>query len=257
VFVELRMPQPMLEVRLFKDRLFRGCNITSFVAFIGFSGSLFLLPIMLQAERGMSPFQSGLTTFPQALGVMFAAQPVSRFYMRIGPRRLIIAGLTIAAVTSFLFMIIDFETNQWWIRLIMFGRGLGFGFMIIPMQAGTFSNIPQAMAGRASSFYSSSRMIAQSFGVAILTLVLTSRLNHYGSHLQPVNTLPAAVRDQVSNGALKAFHQGFAAAGVAAIIGIFVTLWLIRDKDAAASMRRAPVGPPARGAEPAAVPAGH
>ena len=52
---------------------------------IGFSASLFLLPIMLQAERGMSPFQSGLTTFPMAIGVMLMAQPTSRFYRIVGP----------------------------------------------------------------------------------------------------------------------------------------------------------------------------
>ena len=83
----------MIDVRLFKNRLFRACSAAQFVGMIGFSASLFLLPIMLQAERGMSPFQSGLTTFPMAIGVMLMAQPTSRFYRIVGPRRLIAGPL--------------------------------------------------------------------------------------------------------------------------------------------------------------------
>ena len=101
VAAELRAPQPMIDVRLLKDSLFRACNAAQFVGMTGFSASLFLLPIMLQAQRGLSAFESGLTSFPMALGVMTAAQPVSRAYTRLGPRRLIAAGLVVASLTSF------------------------------------------------------------------------------------------------------------------------------------------------------------
>lgn len=238
VAAELRAPQPMLDVRLFKDRLFRACNTAQFVGMTGFSASLFLLPIMLQAERGLSAFESGLTSFPMAIGVMTMAQPVSRAYRHIGPRRLIALGLLIASLTSFAFYAIDGGTNLWLIRGLMFVRGLGFGLMLVPLQAATFSTITPAMTGRASSFFSSSRMVAQSLGVAVIATVLTSRLTHHDAILGS-----PATRD----GAFSAFQDAFVIAGVMTLVGVIAAL-LIHDRDAAASMApRAVTGPGGEG----------
>ncbi len=86
--VELRAPEPMINIRLLGNRLFRSTNLVQMSVMAGFGGMLFLLPIMLQSERGLSPLQSGLTTFPQAIGVVMMTQPASRLYPRLGPRRL-------------------------------------------------------------------------------------------------------------------------------------------------------------------------
>lgn len=232
VAAELRAPQPMIDVRLLKDRLFRACNAAQFVGMTGFSASLFLLPIMLQAQRGLSAFESGLTSFPMALGVMTAAQPVSRAYTRLGPRRLIAAGLVVASLTSFAFYDVDGGTNLWLVRLLMYVRGMGFGLMLVPLQAATFSTISPAMTGRASSIFSSGRMVAQSLGVAVIATVLTSRLSHHGAALGNPATRA---------GAFDAFQEAFVIAGIMTLVGVIAAL-AIRDRDAAASMRPRSVG---------------
>ncbi len=232
VAAELRAPQPMIDVRLLKDSLFRACNAAQFVGMTGFSASLFLLPIMLQAQRGLSAFESGLTSFPMALGVMTAAQPVSRAYTRLGPRRLIAAGLVVASLTSFAFYDVDGGTNLWLVRLLMYVRGMGFGLMLVPLQAATFSTISPAMTGRASSIFSSGRMVAQSLGVAVIATVLTSRLSHHGAALGNPATRA---------GAFDAFQEAFVIAGIMTLVGVIAAL-AIRDRDAAASMRPRPVG---------------
>ena len=220
----------MIDVRLFKNRLFRACSAAQFVGMIGFSASLFLLPIMLQAERGMSPFQSGLTTFPMAIGVMLMAQPTSRFYRIVGPRRLIAAGLIVASLTSFALAATDFETSQWTIRGLMLVRGFGFGLMLVPLQAATFATIASSDTGRASSLYSASRMVGQSLGVALIATVLTNRLAYHGAFLG--SAAPAQIKDN----ALLAFRDGFIIAGVLTLIGMVVALF-IKDRDAEATMR--------------------
>ena len=132
----------MIDVRLFANRLFRWNNLTQLVAMTGFAASLFLLPLFLQLERGMDAFASGLATFPMALGVMAAAPPTARIYPHVGPKRLLAAGLVLASVTSFLFSSVDLDTSIWIIRALMFVRGIGFGLMLIPLQAATFATIP-------------------------------------------------------------------------------------------------------------------
>ena len=77
-----------------RDRLFRSTNCVMFLAAAAFLGMLYLIPLYFQDARGLSALQSGLSTFPEAFGVMIGAQFASRLiYPRIGPRRHITGGL--------------------------------------------------------------------------------------------------------------------------------------------------------------------
>ena len=71
--VELRIPSPMLELRLLANRMFRQCNLVSMFSIASFLGVTFVMPLYLQLIRGLSPLNSGLTTFPQAFGIMALA----------------------------------------------------------------------------------------------------------------------------------------------------------------------------------------
>ena len=131
----------------------------------------------------MSPLESGLTTFPQAIGVAMMAQLAGRLYPRIGPRRMMMAGMTGVALTSLAFLMVDLQTSQGWIQLIMLARGWSFALALVPLQAATFATIRSADTGRASAVFNANRQVAASLGVALLGTVLTTRLTHYGSAL--------------------------------------------------------------------------
>ena len=80
--------RPLVDLRLLKGRLFRSTNVVMFLAAAAFLGTLYLVPLYFQDARGLSALQSGLSTFPEAFGVMLGAQFASRLiYPRIGPRR--------------------------------------------------------------------------------------------------------------------------------------------------------------------------
>ncbi len=113
VVVELRTSAPLIDVRLFRDRLFSAANTVMFVGMGGFTGVLFLLPLLLQAERGLTPLQSGLATFPQAFGVVAMMPLASRFYERIGPRRMMMAAMAGAALTTLAFRAVGLTTDIW------------------------------------------------------------------------------------------------------------------------------------------------
>ena len=87
VLFELRQSAPMLAFRLYADRAFRSANFVGFVGMGAFIGSIFILPLFLQNYRGLSPQESGLTTFTQALGFICVSRFVGLAYMRFGPRR--------------------------------------------------------------------------------------------------------------------------------------------------------------------------
>ncbi|MFN8558344.1 MAG: MDR family MFS transporter [Dehalococcoidia bacterium] len=228
VLVELRAAKPMIDIRLFQNRLFSSSLFAQVVAFAGFSGALFLLPLMLQAERGLGPLQSGLTTFPQAIGVFVMAPLSARLYPKVGPRRMTMAGLFISALTTASFVLVGLETSDWWIRVAMFVRGIGFALVLIPMQTATFATIRAEDTGRASAASNSIRQVASSFGVALLATVLANRLVVHQAQLGNPFT-----RD----GAMLAFHDGFFVATVLTLLGMVAAL-LIDDRLAAGTMRR-------------------
>src|SRR5207237_439413 len=157
VVVELRMRQPMLDVRIFGNALFRSCNLAWLVTMFGFSSMIFLLTLELQATRGLSPLESGMTTFPMAIGVMLMAQPASRIYRIVGPQRMIGLGLAITAATTFALTRVDLDTSLWLIRGLLTVRGLGFGLVLVPLQAATYARIAPEDTGRATVGYNVGR----------------------------------------------------------------------------------------------------
>ena len=117
VLVELRTTHPMVDLHLLRGRLFRSTNCVMFLAAAAFLGMLYLIPLYFQDARGLSALQSGLSTFPEAFGVMLGAQIASRFlYPRIGPRRHITGGLIGLTVSMLALTQISVTTNLWFIR---------------------------------------------------------------------------------------------------------------------------------------------
>ena len=228
-YQELRTREPMIDMRLFRNRLFTTMNVAQIVGYSGMMGGLFLLPLLLQAEMGLSPFQSGLTTFPQAIGVVSMVQIAGRIYNSMGPRRMMMAGMLGSAITTLMFLFVDLETSQWWIRLIMLCRGWAFALVLIPIQTATYATIRPYEMGRASAIFNANRQVAASFGVALLATVLSNRLSAHGGILGNPATRDAA---------LTSFHEAFIVAAVLAILGMAAAAF-ISDREATAMMRRA------------------
>jgi EmrB/QacA subfamily drug resistance transporter len=225
VWVETHVAEPMLALRLFGNRIFRQCNVVSALSTMSFLGLLFVMPLYLQLLRGLSPLQSGLTTVPQAFGVMISSQFAGRLYARIGPRRLMAGGLLAAGLVISFFIGLDENSSLWLIRSMMFVRGLCMGFAFVPMQAASYASIAPADNGRASAIFATQRQVAISVGVAVLASVLAS----YMSLSQPPQTAAEVAR------ALTGYQIAFGLAVVFALAGGVAALF-IRDSDAEATM---------------------
>jgi EmrB/QacA subfamily drug resistance transporter len=224
--VELRTKEPMLDVRILKNGLFRACNLSWIVTNFSFSAMIFLLTLELQTTRGFSALQSGLTTFPMAIGVMMMAQPASRLYRTVGPRRLILTGLLVTALTTAALVRVDLQTSAWNIRALMLVRGLAFGLILVPLQAATYATISPALTGRATALYNATSQMGSSLGVAVVAAVLTSRLSAHDAVLGSPVTRDAS---------LSAFQDGFLVMAVIAFAASAVAL-LISDRAAAPTM---------------------
>jgi EmrB/QacA subfamily drug resistance transporter len=240
VAVELRSAAPMVDLRLLANRLFRSGNGVMVLASIAFLGTLYVISLYYQDGRGLTALESGLSTFPEALGVMGGAQLASRvLYPRLGPRRHISIGLAGTAVSIGLLAVMGPQTSLWWARLLMLTLGLSMAQVFVPVQAAAFATITPAATGRASTMFNAIRQLGGAVGVAVLTTVIVL-----------VGPLHLVAGHEVAN--LAAYRAAFLAAAAIALSGLACSL-SIRDADAASTMpgRRGKQG---AGAHPAAAP---
>ncbi|MDP9359060.1 MAG: multidrug efflux MFS transporter [Chloroflexota bacterium] len=228
VVVELRVAAPMVQLRLLGNTLFRSTLLVSLFATAGFVGVLFLVPLFLQEARGASPLSSGLTTFPEALGVVLSTQVVARLYPRIGPRRLMVGGMSGIATVMALLGLIDLNTSPWLVRLLMFLLGVGMAYIFLPNQAASLATISREDTGRATMFSSVQRQLGAALGVAALSSVLAL--------VGPVQRDAAGA--EVPH--LAAYRAAFLAAASFAAIGALLAL-RVPDRDAVATMQPRPV----------------
>ncbi len=226
IFVELRLTHPMLDLRLFSNRAFRTCNLISLLSTAGFLGLLYAAPLFLQQARGVSALTSGLTTFPEAIGVLVSTQIVTRLYPSIGPRRFIVGGLTGVGIVMVLMCLIGQNTSLWLMRALIFLTGAGMAFSFTSVQAASFATISSAQTGQASALFNAQRQIGASLGVALISSVISA---------VGMTQLSAASGIVVPN--LTAYHAAFIASAVLAIIAACIGL-VVRDSDAAPTMRR-------------------
>jgi MFS family permease len=157
---------------LFDDALFSSINLTHVLATAGLVGVLFLVPLYLQQLRGLSALESGLTSVPQALGLVCMIPCASVLFGRFGARPLVITGMAGTMLTAALLVLLDLTTDLWWVRLVLFARGLAFGLVLLPLQTAAFAGVGSTATGHASALFNTGRHMAASLGVAALASVL-------------------------------------------------------------------------------------
>ncbi len=229
VVVELRRRDPMLKLRLLRDRHFRTVNIAAPFVYAGFFGWIIVLPLYMQTLRDFSATSSGLVQAPQAVGVFLVSNLLGRrLYRVIGPRRLMIFGTLIHAGFTASFALATLTTPVAVLGALSFGRGASVGLVFVSIQTAVYATTSLADTGRATSVFNTVRQIAYTCGVAIAVTVIAARLSTVGGD-------SAAAADR-----LGAYQWGFLTCGLLIVPGA-IGSWFIRDEDVAAT----------RGLEPA------
>lgn len=217
---ELRRHQALIDLRQLGDRLFRSSTVVVLLVTAALLGTLYVITLFYQDGRHMSALAAGLSTFPEALGVMAGAQAASRFiYPRLGPRRHVLLGALGVALFIGLLALVGPTTSLWVPRLLLFAMGLFLGQVFIPTQAAAFATISPAATGRASTLFNAVRQLGGAIGVAAFTTVIVG-----------IGAVQVVGRHLVPN--LTAYHAAFLSAAAFALVAGVVAL---RIDDAAAA----------------------
>jgi len=175
VLIELWSPAPLLDLRVFLYPSFTLANIAIVITTIGMFAGLFYIPLFLQSIRGLGALETGLLMLPGALASGLIMPVSGTLYDRFGPRIPLVAGLLLMAFMTWQFSRIGLETSLATITGWMVWRGVAMGISMMPAQTAAMADLPVAMVGKASAVTSIIRNVASSFGIALMTVLLTQR----------------------------------------------------------------------------------
>ncbi|HHY94476.1 MAG TPA: MFS transporter [Firmicutes bacterium] len=234
VQVERRTPQPMLDLSLFRHRVFSAANGASLLNFVAQYCMVFLTPFYLQRNLGLHPAQTGLVMTASPLVVLSIAPFSGALSDRIGTRGLAFAGLCTASVALFLMSTLGptaAPTDVAW-RLAIFG--LGMGIFQSPNNSAVMGAAPRHRLGIASAILSTVRNVGMVLGIALAGAILSNREHAYLSHLAisaPDAGVAGATDTAAATARLTAFWLGLhdtylIAAGISVVSAL---LCLIRE----------------------------
>lgn len=237
IIVELNQEQPMLDLRLFKSRVFSISVFAGSLITVGLYGGVFLIPLFTQNLLSMTPYETGLLLMPAAI-VTALMMPISGFlFDKFGAKLLAATGLILLAWGTFEFHNLSLDTSNQSIILFAIIRSLGMGLAMMPITTAGMNTIPLNLVGRASSLNNVTRQIAGSFGIAVLTAVMQNRQAFHAARLSEAvsATSPAATSLLAQLQGLLA-HTGAGIASKSAALGILSGLiaqssmvWAIDD----------------------------
>ncbi len=166
--IELRSSEPMIDLRLFRNRIFRVNLGTGFLTFLAISGTMILMPFYLENMLGypiqlIGPLQAAV---PVMLGIL---APVSGILSdRYGSRRITVLGLLVLVIAYVILSTLSTETTTLGYILRMLPLGLGMGIFQSPNNSAVMGAVPRERLGIASGLLSMTRTLGQTVGIAVL-----------------------------------------------------------------------------------------
>jgi len=223
---ELRTTNPMLPLRLFRNRGFAAVNVTAMLFSFGMFGSVFFLSQFLQTVQGYSPLGAGLRILPWTGIIMLFAPVVGILVERWGAKRLVVTGLVLQA-TGLLWLGLLVTSGTPYLDMVpaFVLAGLGMTLFFVPLASLVLGSVPPSLEGVASGTNSAFREVGGVLGIAVLGAVFSSS-GGYSSAQDYVNGLRPAIL----------------VGAVAVLLGTFTALFV-------PALRRARAGATSQGAQ--------
>jgi EmrB/QacA subfamily drug resistance transporter len=173
---ELRAPEPMLPLQLFRSRGFTMTNAASLLMFFGMFGSIFLLAQFLQVVQHYSPLQAGLRTLPWTAMPVVITPIAGALSDRIGGRPLLVTGLALQAIGLGWLAAITTPTVPYLDLVPAFiVSGIGMSLFFAPVANVVLGSVRRDQEGIASGANNAIRELGGVFGIAVLGAVFSAR----------------------------------------------------------------------------------
>jgi len=168
----LRVERPLLDVRLYANRIFAAASSTTFWLGAALFGAMILVPLYYQDVRHESVLVTGLLVGPQGLGMLMVMPITGRLTERLGGGRLAFAGVLILCVSTLPLCFIGTDTSILLISLVLLVRGIGIGLAFVPAMSVAFAAMRPDQLSDATPQLNVVQRLGGAIGTAVLAVVL-------------------------------------------------------------------------------------
>jgi len=169
--------------QLFLDRNFSiGCAVSLLIGVLIFA-TMPMIILMTQNLIGYTAFRTGLVGIPRVVGTLVAMILITRLSRRFDARMLIIAGLSINALSMLMYSHMDLYVDQWTLIVTGFVQGFGGGMIFVPLSVSVFSTLARHLRNEGAAMYSLTRNIGNAVGISFIQRELVHHTAHSKSYL--------------------------------------------------------------------------
>jgi EmrB/QacA subfamily drug resistance transporter len=168
----LRATRPLLDVRLYANRVFGAASLTTFFLGAALFGAMILVPLYYQEVRHESIIVTGLLVGPQGLGMLLVMPLTSRLTQRFGGGRVAMAGVSILCLGTIPLAFVSTGTSILAISLVLLLRGVGIGFAFVPAMTAAFASLRPDQLSDATPQLNVLQRLGGAIGTAVLAVVL-------------------------------------------------------------------------------------
>jgi len=236
----LRVPNPLVDLRLFKNRSFSVAMVTMSLFFVAFLGGMMLLPTYFLLVRGETTLHAGLLLAPQGFGAMLTMPVAGRLADKIGARKIVLPGMALLVVGMATLTQITATTPYLLLLGALFVMGLGMGCTMMPITTSALQTLQPKDMARASTATNIVQQTAGAIGSAVMATILAALLagkfgvpTSQGQLAATAAMFNPATREVASGMASDAFATTFVWALVLVVLCVISAFFLPKSAPAA------------------------
>jgi EmrB/QacA subfamily drug resistance transporter len=220
VLVELRLSHPMVDLRLFGDRLFTISLLCGLFVFTFLGGVLLLLPFYLEDMLGYSTQQSGLLIGLVPIILSVLAPIAGALSDRVGTRSITVLGLLVIVVGYLLMRQLSLETSTLTFVLLVLPFAAGLGIFQSPNNSAVLGSVGRSSLGVASGMLAITRTLGTTIGTALLGTIWTARITAVSGGVLESSAISAPISMQVAG-----LQDTFTIVTFVMLIPLALSLW--------------------------------
>jgi EmrB/QacA subfamily drug resistance transporter len=196
-----RADHPLIDLRLFQNRVITQANVTMLVFAVAFFGAGLLLPSYFQQVLHQTPMQAGVHMIPQGLGAMLTMRLAGPFVDRRGPGKIVLVGIALitAGLGTFAFGV---ARQAEYLPTLLAGlaiMGLGMGCAMMPLSVASVQALSPHQIARGTTLISVSHQVGGSMGTALMSMILTNQFNR-SEYVSATNKLALLQHNAATSG---------------------------------------------------------
>jgi MFS family permease len=168
----LRTDRPLLDVRLYANKIFTAASLTTFGLGAALFGAMILVPLYYQEVRHESVIVTGLLVGPQGLGMLLVSPWTARLTQRFGGGRVAMVGVTLLCASTVPLAFVGAGTSIVGISATLLVRGAGIGLSFIPTTTVAFASLRTDQLSDATPQMNVLQRVGGAIGTAVLAVVL-------------------------------------------------------------------------------------